>query len=72
MLLYRTAWQGTNPSRSPGFLLDLHLDFLFFLKQVKLPVGTYGRIAPRSGLALKQHIGVGAGLNSEMTSSKLN
>ena len=26
-----------------------------------LPTGTYGRIAPRSGLALNQHIAIGAG-----------
>ena len=29
--------------------------------QVKVPTGTYGRIAPRSGLAWKKHIDVGAG-----------
>lgn len=29
---------------------------------VKLPVGTYGRIAPRSGLALDHFIDVGAGV----------
>lgn len=30
--------------------------------QIKCPVGTYGRIAPRSGLAWKSHIDVGAGV----------
>lgn len=30
--------------------------------QVQLPPGTYGRIAPRSGLALKNFIDVGAGV----------
>ena len=29
---------------------------------VSLPAGTYGRIAPRSGLAAKRHIDVGAGV----------
>ena len=31
------------------------------LSKVQLPPGTYGRIAPRSGLAAKHHIDVGAG-----------
>ncbi|KAG7189126.1 hypothetical protein KM043_008694 [Ampulex compressa] len=30
--------------------------------QVEVPTGTYGRIAPRSGLAWKNHIDVGAGV----------
>jgi len=30
--------------------------------QVKVPEGTYGRVAPRSGLALKNKIDVGAGV----------
>ena len=30
--------------------------------KMSLPVGTYGRIAPRSGLAWKKHIDVGAGV----------
>jgi deoxyuridine 5'-triphosphate nucleotidohydrolase len=29
---------------------------------VFLPVGTYGRVAPRSGLSWKKHIDVGAGV----------
>ena len=29
---------------------------------IACPVGTYGRIAPRSGLAIKNHIDVGAGV----------
>jgi len=33
--------------------------------QVKVPHGTYGRIAPRSGLAWKQHIDIGAGVVDE-------
>lgn len=32
---------------------------------IKLPRGTYGRVAPRSGLALKHHIDVGAGVIDE-------
>lgn len=30
--------------------------------QVEVPAGTYGRVAPRSGLAWKSHIDVGAGV----------
>ncbi|XP_037075523.1 deoxyuridine 5'-triphosphate nucleotidohydrolase, mitochondrial-like isoform X2 [Pollicipes pollicipes] len=30
--------------------------------QVQLPAGCYGRVAPRSGLAWKQHIDIGAGV----------
>jgi len=29
---------------------------------IALPEGTYGRVAPRSGLAVKNHIDVGAGV----------
>ena len=32
---------------------------------LKLPTGTYGRIAPRSGLAAKHHIQIGAGVIDE-------
>merc|ERR1711915_43592 len=33
--------------------------------QIKVPSGTYGRIAPRSGLAWKNHIDIGAGVVDE-------
>merc|ERR1712098_303647 len=33
--------------------------------QVKVPSGTYGRIAPRSGLAWKNHLDIGAGVVDE-------
>jgi dUTP pyrophosphatase len=33
--------------------------------QVKVPHGTYGRVAPRSGLAWKNHIDIGAGVVDE-------
>ncbi|XP_046979176.1 deoxyuridine 5'-triphosphate nucleotidohydrolase-like [Schistocerca americana] len=33
--------------------------------KIQLPKGCYGRIAPRSGLALKHHIDVGAGVVDE-------
>jgi len=33
--------------------------------QIKVPHGTYGRVAPRSGLALKHHIDIGAGVVDE-------
>ena len=33
--------------------------------KVKVPHGTYGRVAPRSGLAWKNHIDIGAGVVDE-------
>merc|ERR1712098_464591 len=33
--------------------------------QIEVPNGTYGRIAPRSGLAWKHHIDIGAGVVDE-------
>jgi len=33
--------------------------------QIKLPEGCYGRVAPRSGLAWKHHLDVGAGVIDE-------
>ena len=33
--------------------------------QIKVLYGTYGRVAPRSGLAWKQHIDIGAGVVDE-------
>ena len=33
--------------------------------QIRVPHGTYGRVAPRSGLAWKQHIDIGAGVVDE-------
>lgn len=33
--------------------------------RIKVPTGTYGRIAPRSGLAWKHHLDVGAGVVDE-------
>ena len=33
--------------------------------QIKLPRGSYGRIAPRSGLSWKYHIDIGAGVVDE-------
>ena len=30
--------------------------------RIELPLGTYGRIAPRSGMALKDYIGIGGGV----------
>lgn len=33
--------------------------------RIKVPTGTYGRIAPRSGLAWKHHLDVGAGVIDE-------
>lgn len=33
--------------------------------QIRVPEGTYGRIAPRSGLAAKHHLDVGAGVVDE-------
>ena len=32
---------------------------------IRVPEGTYGRVAPRSGLAAKHHIDIGAGVVDE-------
>jgi dUTPase len=46
-----SAYDVTVPARGKALIqTDL---------QIKLPVGCYGRIAPRSGLALHHHIDVG-------------
>ena len=45
------------PARGKG-LVDTDI-------QVKVPKGTYGRVAPRSGLAWKNHIDIGAGVVDE-------
>ena len=44
-------------SLPPGGKILVHTDI-----QIKLPQGTYGRIASRSGLAANHHIHVGAGV----------
>ncbi|XP_043663865.1 protein N-terminal glutamine amidohydrolase-like [Vespula pensylvanica] len=50
----RSAYECVIPARDRGLVkTDI---------QVQLPPGTYGRIAPRSGLALKNFIDVGAGV----------
>ena len=47
----------TVPARGKGLVkTDL---------QIRVPHGTYGRVAPRSGLAWKQHIDIGAGVVDE-------
>ena len=52
-----SAEDTTIPARGKGLVkTDI---------QVKVPHGTYGRIAPRSGLAWKQHIDIGAGVVDE-------
>ncbi|XP_014245631.1 deoxyuridine 5'-triphosphate nucleotidohydrolase [Cimex lectularius] len=50
----RSAYDYVIPARGKGLVkTDLQID---------LPEGCYGRIAPRSGLAWKNHIDVGAGV----------
>lgn len=50
----RSAYEYTVPARGKELIkTDL---------QIEVPDGTYGRIAPRSGLAWKNHIDVGAGV----------
>ncbi|KZC07119.1 PREDICTED: deoxyuridine 5'-triphosphate nucleotidohydrolase [Dufourea novaeangliae] len=50
----KSAYEYTVPARGKELVkTDL---------QVAVPEGTYGRIAPRSGLAWKNHIDVGAGV----------
>merc|ERR1719492_556759 len=49
-----SAEDATIPARGKGLVkTDL---------QIKVPHGTYGRVAPRSGLAWKNHIDIGAGV----------
>ena len=53
----KSAYEATVPARGNEVIkTDL---------QIKLPPGCYGRIAPRSGLALQHHISVGAGVVDE-------
>nr|CAD7586745.1 unnamed protein product [Timema genevievae] len=53
----RSAYDLTVPARGKELVrTDI---------QIELPAGCYGRVAPRSGLALKHHIDVGAGVIDE-------
>ncbi|XP_067004769.1 deoxyuridine 5'-triphosphate nucleotidohydrolase [Anabrus simplex] len=53
----KSAYSSVIPARGKGLVLtDL---------QIQLPTGCYGRIAPRSGLAVKNFIDVGAGVVDE-------
>ena len=52
-----SAEDTTIPARGKGLVkTDI---------QIKVPHGTYGRIAPRSGLSWKNHIDIGAGVVDE-------
>merc|ERR1712183_158268 len=52
-----SAMDVTIPARGKGLVkTDI---------QIKVPHGTYGRVAPRSGLAWKHHIDIGAGVVDE-------
>ena len=64
----------TGSARSAGYDLRSAYDCVVPAKgkaivktdiQIRVPEGTYGRIAPRSGLAAKHHIDVGAGVVDE-------
>jgi dUTP pyrophosphatase len=49
-----SAYEYTIPARGKGLVkTDL---------SIRLPEGTYGRIAPRSGLSWKHHTDIGAGV----------
>ena len=53
----RSAYAGVVPARGKALLkTDL---------SIAVPAGTYGRVAPRSGLALKHGIDTGAGVIDE-------
>lgn len=53
----RSAYRAVVPARGNALIYtDL---------QIQVPDGTYGRIAPRSGLAVRSHIDVGAGVIDE-------
>ncbi|CAK9820167.1 Deoxyuridine 5'-triphosphate nucleotidohydrolase [Anthophora quadrimaculata] len=50
----RSAYEYVIPARGKELVkTDL---------QIEVPEGTYGRVAPRSGLAWKSHVDVGAGV----------
>ncbi|KAI3389051.1 hypothetical protein SNEBB_005926 [Seison nebaliae] len=51
----RAAYSDVIPARGAGKLIKTDL-------AIELPVGCYGRIAPRSGLAYKNSIDVGGGV----------
>ncbi|GLH05393.1 hypothetical protein R5R35_013450 [Gryllus longicercus] len=53
----RSAYTVTVPAKGKALL--------FTDIQVEIPEGCYGRVAPRSGLAVKHHIDVGAGVVDE-------
>lgn len=53
----RSAYTVTVPARGKALL--------FTDIQVEIPEGCYGRVAPRSGLAVKHHIDTGAGVIDE-------
>lgn len=53
-LLYFSAYDTVVPARGKALVkTDI---------QIEVPFGTYGRVAPRSGLAWKNFIDVGAGV----------
>ena len=53
-----SAYAGTVPARGKALLkTDI---------AIAVPPGTYGRVAPRSGLTLKNGIDVGAGVIGEL------
>lgn len=57
MLLYFSAYDAVVPAKGKALIkTDI---------QVQLPSGCYGRVAPRSGLAHKHFIDVGAGVIDE-------
>merc|ERR1719402_1937345 len=52
-----SAYSATIPGRGKACVMtDI---------QIQLPEGCYGRVAPRSGLAAKKHVDVGAGVIDE-------
>jgi len=52
-------------SAESGTIQPMQRELLSLDISIQLPVGTYGQIAPRSGLAVKHGIQVGAGIIDE-------
>lgn len=78
LLIKKLSDFATIPTRGSKFAAgyDLYAAYDYFIKargkemvktdlQIALPPGTYGRVAPRSGLAWKHSIDVGAGVIDE-------
>ena len=63
--MYHSRSRYFCPLSLKGYLIILGKQLVSTGLKVALPAGTYGRVAPRSGLAFKNQIDVGAGVVDE-------